>query len=637
MCGICGVYNHGTGRPADPGLVEAMTRSMTHRGPDDEGFHLDGDLGLGMRRLSIIDLAGGAQPMSGEDGSVVVVQNGEIYNFRELRRELEGRGHRFRTRSDTEVIVHGYEQWGLDVLGRLNGMFGIAIWDSADRRLVLARDPFGVKPLHYWHDGSELLFGSEVRCLLRAPQVRRAVDRSSLRLFLELSFVPSPRTIFEGVSKLLPGHALVCERGGVRHERFHRRVPRIRRIAPRQAVAEVREAVVGAVRRQMVADVPVGALMSGGVDSGAVAAIMTEAAGGPIDTFTVGFGAGYAKDELPAARLTAGRIGSRHHELIISPDDYLGWMPGCIGHLEEPVAYWSTVAFWKISELARATVKVVLTGQGADEPFGGYSRYLGERYGWAYRAVPGPARRALIDPAVERLPRNERLKRAIRSLGTRDPAHRYRRIASIIDESLALELFPPEALPDDGWRMEPWLADVPHLDGTSRMLYADARTLLADALLIYGDKLSMAASLEARVPFLDLELMELAESLPPSLKIRRGRRKWVLKEALAPWTAPETRRQPKIGFDVPVDEWFRGELRGQLEERLLGEGSACREHFRADTLRRMIDEHAQGRHDHKRSLFSLLTFEMWHERFIAPPSWPAPAVARPAATARGAA
>jgi len=628
VCGICGVYNHETGRPVEPALLDAMTRSMTHRGPDDDGTYLDGDLGLGVRRLSIIDLAGGAQPMASEDGSVVVVQNGEIYNFRELRRELEPRGHRFRTRSDTEVIVHAYEQWGLGALERLNGMFGLAIWDARRRRLVLARDPYGVKPLHWWHEDGQLLFGSEVRCLLCAPGVRRAVDVEALHLFLELSFVPAPRTIFAGISKLLPGHALVCDGDGLRHERFHRAIPAVRRSGTdEEAVVEVREAVARAVRRQMVSDVPVGALMSGGVDSGAVATIMTEAAGGPIDTFTAGFGAGYAKDELAPARSTSRRIGSRHHEIVIAPHEYLGWMPECIWHLEEPVAYWSTVAYWKVCELASQTVKVVLTGQGADEPFGGYSRYLGERYGWLYRAVPEPGRRAVLTPLIERLPRNEQLKRAARSLGTAEPERRLPQVVSIVDGSLKRDLVRPEHARDHGWAMEPWLDDVRHLDGMSRMQYVDARTLLADALLIYGDKLSMATSLEARVPYLDLELMALAESLPARLKIRRGQRKWVLKEALRPWLPQQTRRRPKIGFDVPVDQWFRGALRRPVEDRLLAPGSACRTYFRPEVLRRMLDEHGRGRHDHKRALFGLLAFELWHERFVGPATWPTPLAA----------
>jgi asparagine synthase (glutamine-hydrolysing) len=420
---------------------------------------------------------------------------------------------------------------------------------------------------------------------------------------------------------------LVCDPGGLREERFHRVVPSARRFgSDEEAVVQVREAVARAVRRQMVSDVPVGALMSGGVDSGAVATIMTEAAGGPIDTFTAGFGADYGKDELEPARETSRRIGSRHHEIVIAPEEYLDWMPECIWHLEEPVAYWSTVAYWKVCELAARTVKVVLTGQGADEPFAGYARYLGERYGWVYRSVPEPGRRALLGPLVERLPRNEQLKRAARSLGTIEPDRRLRQIVSVVDDPLRAELVKPEHLHDHGWAMEPWLPDVPHLDAMSQMTYVDARTLLADALLVYGDKLSMAASLEARVPFLDLELMALAESLPARLKIRHGRRKWVLKRALAPWLPPQTRRRRKIGFAVPVDEWFRAELRRPVEERLLSPGSACRTYFRPDVLRRMIQDHASGRHDHKRSLFSLLTFELWHERFIRPAAWPAPEV-----------
>ena len=629
MCGICGVFNYRAGLPADERLVSAMTAAMTHRGPDDDGFHVDGPVGLGVRRLSIIDIEGGAQPIGNEDGTVTVVQNGEIYNYRELRTELEGHGHVFRTRSDTETIVHAYEQWGVDGLARLNGMYGIAIRDDRTKTLVVARDPFGVKPLYYWDDGSTLLFGSEVRAILCSHQVRREVDPEALEEYVALTYVAAPRTAFEGIGKLLPGHALVYDASGGTTRRFHRMIPDHSEASSSddELVLELREAIATAIRRQMVADVPVGVMLSGGIDSATVAAIMTDVVDGPIDTFTVGFGAGFPEDELDEARETARRLGARHHEVVISAHEYADFLPESIWHLEEPVATTSTLAFHRVSMLAREHVKVVLTGQGADEAFAGYPRYLGERYGHLYRALPRRVRDRVVVPLVDRLPRNERLKRGVRSLGTQGVAARMRRVHQVLDDRYLAALLREPSRNGRGDGFSIWEGDVDGLGGVDAMTYVDARTSLADNLLLYGDKMSMAVSLEARVPFLDLTLMRLVESLPARLKIDRLTQKAILKRAITPWVPREVIARKKIGFATPVDTWLRGVLRGEVEERLLSEGSACRTYFQAETVRRMLSEHAEGRHDHKRALFALLTFEIWHEQFIAPTRWQ-PAAAR---------
>jgi asparagine synthase (glutamine-hydrolysing) len=626
MCGICGVYHYGDGAPADEHVVREMAANLIHRGPDDEGFHFDGALGLGVRRLSIIDLEGGAQPISNEAGTAWVVHNGEIYNFAELRRELESRGHSFRTRSDTETVAHAFEQWGLDGLARLNGMFGLAVWDSATRELVVARDVFGVKPLYYWDDGSTLVFASEIRALLCHPLVTRSIDATALYEFFGLGYVPSPRTAFAGIQKLVPGHALVRRPEGGEIRRFYRRIPAPRTGQPEGAlVEELRDAIFRAVRRQMVADVPVGAMLSGGIDSATVAAIMTEVTDGPIETFTVGFGGGFVQNELIPARETARRLGARHHEVVISPRDYADFLARSIWHLEEPIATTSTLPFYKVCELARPHVKVVLTGQGADEPFAGYPRYLGERYGSLYRTLPRVVRSWLVAPLVERLPRNEQLKRAVRSLGTRDPLERMKRIYSIIDEPLKGRLFRDgfEPASDDLEAIALWQGDVAHLDALTQMLYIDARTYLPDNLLVYTDKMSMAVSLEARVPFLDLELMELAESIGADLKIKRLTQKRILKRAMERWLPPEMLRRKKIPFATPVDEWLRRDLEAEVRERLLAPGSACSTYLHSEAVRTMIDEHRSGRQDHNRALFSMLTFELWHEQFITPSRWPA--------------
>jgi asparagine synthase (glutamine-hydrolysing) len=624
MCGICGIFNYESRVPADLDVVQSMAAAILHRGPDDDGFHADGELALGMRRLSIIDLAGGAQPIANEDRSHWVISNGEIYNFRELRRELEASGHVFATRSDTEVIVHAYDEWGRDAFARLNGMFATALWDATERQLVLARDPFGIKPLYYWHDGSTLAFASELRALFCHPRVPRAVDVRGLSAYLNLTFVPSPRTAFEHVTKLRPGHLLICDRHGARVERFHRSIPQPLEEPEDDLVERLQAVMARAIERQMVADVPVGVMLSGGTDSAMVATIMSRVSDVPIETFTVGFGGYFSKNELEPARRTAEWLGASHHEIVISSDEFADVLSQSVWHVEEPIATSAGFAFYRVCELARQYVKVVLTGQGADEPFGGYPRHLGESYGWVYRGLPLFLRQGVLVPLVERLPRNERLKRAVRSLATSDEVERMARVYAVLDEDLQHELLRDDssANGDIARAIAVWHGDAAKLDSVGKMMYVDARFSLADNLLLLADKLSMAVSLEARVPFLDLELMELAESIPSRMKIRRWQQKRILKRAMSKWLKDDVLQRKKVGFTTPIDEWFRGEINSAVKEQLLDEGSACRSYFRAEVVARMIREHETGRHDHKRILFSLLTFELWHQQFIAPSRWP---------------
>jgi asparagine synthase (glutamine-hydrolysing) len=624
VCGISGIVNYGSGAPVDVGTLQAMVAAMTHRGPDEDGFHLDREAGLGMRRLSIIDVLGGSQPIANEARSMWVVSNGEIYNFRELRSELEAHGHVFATRSDTEVIVHAYEQWGSSAFSRLNGMFGTALWDSKERVLVLARDPFGIKPLYYWDDGVQLAFASEVRALFCHPDIRRAVDTRAIADFLSLTYVPAPRTAFEGVSKLLPGHLLVCTRRGTRMERFYSSIPEPLEESEDELVERLRVELAAAVERQMVADVPIGVLLSGGTDSTTVATIMTESSQAPVQSFTVGFAGDFSMNELEPARKTAERLGLAHHEIVLSSGDFSGSLPEAVWHLEEPIATTSALAFYKICELARRHVKVVLTGQGADEPFAGYPRYLGERYGGLYRRVPSGVRALIAAPLVRSLPRNERLKRAVASLGTDDEVERMTRVYTVLDDDLRDELLTVDRGHSAELRdaIHRWHSDAANLDPLGKMLYVDARLSLPDNLLLYADKMSMAVSLEARVPFLDLELMALAESIPTAYKIRGLRQKVILKRAMSRWLPDDVLQRKKVGFATPVDEWFRGEMQPLLQERLLDDASACRMYLRADVVERIIRDHQSGRHDHKRILFGLLTLEVWHELFVRPPVWP---------------
>jgi asparagine synthase (glutamine-hydrolysing) len=621
MCGICGIYSYRGGEPADTRLLAAMTASMEHRGPDDQGSHLDGTLGLGMRRLSIIDLEGGHQPLSGEDGTMVAVVNGEIYNFRELRRELEARGHTFRTRSDCEVVVHGFEEWGDDCLVRLNGMFGLAVWDARSRRLVLARDPFGVKPLYYRVDDRRLLFGSEVRAILADSDVERAVDHIALDQFMRFTFVPSPRTLFAGIGKLRPGYKLICDADGCREERFDRTEPHVARPASRQAaIAETRDLVERAIERQLVADVPVGVLLSGGVDSSAITAITCAAQGAPVDTFTVGFEEGFVENELDEARRVAQRHGCRHHDVVMTSREFADFLPMAIKTLEEPIATPSTLPFFRLCQLAKESVKVVLTGQGADEPFAGYDRVTAARFERYYRGLPRIVRDKVARPLADRLPRNERLHRAVDALDIADPADRLAAVYSVISAAERTRLY-GEQLAQVPWEnpVTQWQQAAAGLDPVTQMLHVDARFSLPDSLLLYCDKISMAVSLEARVPFLDLPLMHYAESLPPGLKLRGRTRKYVLKEAVRGWVSPQALQRPKVGFRTPVDEWFRAGTQRELTDRLLAGDSVCRRYLSAAEVGRMIEAHRLGARDYKRILYSLLTFELWHAEFMTGP------------------
>jgi asparagine synthase (glutamine-hydrolysing) len=620
MCGICGLYNFRTGEPANEQLVHKMAVSIIHRGPDDEGYFVNGSIGLGMRRLSIIDLVSGKQPMSNETGSIWIVFNGEIYNFNDLRQDLEKRGHCFRTKSDTETIIHAYEEWGVEAFEKLNGMFGFALWDSSKQELILARDIFGIKPLYYTQVDGKLLFGSEIKAILADPSIERNIDLASLDDFLTFSFVPSPYTLFSGIRKIPPGHFLQVSSSGLILKRFAPEANGLQTKAENEWLEALRAEIESAVHRQMVADVPVGVMLSGGVDSATVAKLMQRFKGEPIHTFTIGFAGKFDQNELVAARRSAELIGSEHHEAVITAEEYARFLPKSLWYLEEPVATASTLAFYWICKLAREHVKVVLTGQGADEPFAGYGRHLGEYYSGWFRGIPSGIREYLIAPLVESLPRNEQLKRAVRSLGNPNSLERLVQVYTIFDGNLKHRLYKPGL--SNGNNRQPreavklWQDEVKHLDGLSQMTYVDARFSLADNLLMYGDKMSMAVSLEARVPFLDLELMKLVESMPPQLKIQGRTQKYLLKRAMAAWIAPEIIQRKKIGFLTPVDLWFRQDLKGYIRDRLMAPGSACRSYFEPAAIETLICDHEDHRHDYKRHLFSLLTFELWHDQFI---------------------
>jgi asparagine synthase (glutamine-hydrolysing) len=616
MCGICGQINFLNQEPVDSEVIRRMTDAIAHRGPDDDGYFVSGNIGLGFRRLSIIDLTGGHQPMFDAERTVAVVFNGEIYNYKELRALLKERGHRFLTNSDTEVIVHGYKEWGTEVFNQLNGMFGLAIWDLRKKRLVVARDAMGIKLIYYRIIDGRLSFGSEIRAL-SAADGNFEVDPVALSLFLRFRYTPSPRTIFEGVRKLSAGAMLIVENGEYREERWYNYTP-VPFSSPkedREATEELLELYRAAVRRHLLSDVPVGILLSGGLDSGLLLALMNEE-GGSWPAYTVGYGESFAGDELVDAAETAKLFGARHITVRLDQSEFEASLPKIVDSLEEPIASSSIVPMYFISERARRDVKVALIGQGPDELFGGYRRHLGVYYGEWWRSLPRSFRSSLSS-AVKQLPRNETLKRGVYSLGIHDRLHRYQHVFSIAPSPQIDALFRDDLLPagHGSELVDYWRALAPqmqHLDELGGFQLIEIRSSLPDELLMFADKLSMAHSLEARVPYLDRTVVEFVQRLEGSLKVRHGTRKWLHRRVCQKFLPPVIMKRKKRGFAVNVvDSWFNSTVRGKLSEMLMDDDSLMFDLLKPEPVRKLLEEHELGRHDHHKLLFSLVMFEQW--------------------------
>ncbi|RZU00783.1 asparagine synthase (glutamine-hydrolysing) [Rivibacter subsaxonicus] len=623
MCGISGIFNL-DGAPVDRDRLQSMTDTLHHRGPDGSGLFVDGAIGLGHRRLSIIDLEGGSQPIGNEDDSIQVVFNGEIYNFIELRDELIAAGHRFKTRSDTEVIVHAYEQWGTDCLNRFNGMFSFALWDGRERRLFLARDHLGVKPLYYHRTGNTLLFGSEVKSLLSYPDCTRDVDLRALGELFTFRYVPSPRTLFSGISKLPPGHFMVADQAGISIRRFWNWVPKHLSDPNEGAlIEEYLELVDSAVRLQLRSDVPVGLFLSSGVDSASLLSAMRRQLTGRIHTFTIGFEGGEKSNETDDASDLARHFGTDHEQMIVGASDYEQYFERYMWDLEEPVGNESAAAFYFVSLIASRRVKVVLTGQGADEPWAGYQRHLGVQLSESYRRLPRWLTGGLIKPAVQALPRNERLKRGVATLDEPDDLTRFTKIYSFFTPEMRSRLFSQDMRAEIGYQayeareaLAHLQRDVASMDPVSQMLYMDTRASLPDDLLMVNDKMSMANSIESRVPFLDRRLVEFVETLPTRYKLRSSSGKYLHKKALERWLPPAVVHRKKKGFDNPVQQWLRSKLLQHVESALFSADSSIRQYFDVDYVRRLVDLHGQGRENYMRHIYLLVSFEMWHRRFM---------------------
>ncbi len=631
MCGICGLIRT-DGRPADADAVRRMSAAVAHRGPDDEGLFCDGPAALGHRRLAVIDLSPEArQPLVNEDGSVRVVFNGEIYNFAELRAGLERRGHVFRSRSDTEVIVHLYEEHGEGCLDHLRGMFALAVWDAPRRRLLLARDRLGKKPL-YWAEGAgRLLFASEIKAILAEGSTPRVPDALAIHHYLTYDFVPSPLTAFRGIRRLPPAHFLVLEGGRVRIERYWRLAYGPKAAAPPgELEAELLRRLREAVRLRLVSDVPLGAFLSGGVDSSAVVACMAEAAPGAVRTFSVGFRE-QEFDETPWARAVAERFGTRHTELLVEPRA-LEVLPRLVWHFDEPFADSSAIPSWYVAQAAREHVTVVLNGDGGDEDFAGYGRYVANDADRRLEARPGGRlwRRARLLARRGR----DRMRGVPAMASLRED---LRRLSPDVANGLRLCRFRPE---EKAWLYHPAFTEAagagdslslleeaaaaPGAEGlVDRALAADIALYLPDDLLVKVDVTSMAHGLEARSPLLDHELAEFAARLPERLKLDRGRTKVAFRRALRDILPPELLERPKMGFGVPLARWFRGELRDFVRDTLLDGTARGRGIFREEAVRALLAEHLAGRRDRSSHLWNLVMLEQWHRTFI-DPAVPAP-------------
>jgi asparagine synthase (glutamine-hydrolysing) len=630
MCGICGQLVSDRASGADGDLLRRLNATLRHRGPDSEGYYVKGPVGLAISRLAVIDVAGGQQPISNEDGTIVVVFNGEIYNFRELRSELVNSGHRFKTQSDTEVIVHGYEQWGDDALHRFNGMFAIALWDEPQQRLLLARDRMGKKPL-YWHRSKHgLLWGSEAKALLAAPWVERSVNALALHHYLTLQYIPDPLTIFDGMHRLPAAHKLIIERGGEPQVTRWWQLqfePKLK-IDDTEAIERSQKLLAAAVNRRLISEVPLGAFLSGGMDSSTIVALMAEQSAKRVQTFSIGFEEP-RYSETHFARQVAERYKTDHHEFIFGAQDVIRVIEESVAAADEPLADPAALPLLELSRQARQTVTVALCGDGGDETLAGYRRYAIDRLLRPYSALPSWVTQSAV-PAIMRyvpepswIPEDRNVIAGLKRLGqfsATTPKASLVRWGSYFTHDDKLSLY------SDCWRDKfaqldtaEWVAHAYDEACASslldRTLHADHVTYLSGDLLPKTDRMTMAHSVEARSPFLDVEWLEWTARLPERLKVRRMSGKWLLKSAFGKLLPPAICARGKQGFGMPVGLWLKNELRDWARERLLN-NPPLTNWFRQSAIQRLVDEHESGRANHGKKLWALLIFTVWSKTYI---------------------
>jgi asparagine synthase (glutamine-hydrolysing) len=625
VCGIAGIVRS-DGAPVDRELVARMNEAIRHRGPDEDGFYFSDGVGLAMRRLAIIDLKSGQQPIHNQDRKAWIVFNGEIYNYRELRQQLEQLGHVFYTDSDTEAIVHAWDQYGTDCPKYLRGMFALAIWDERTKSLFLARDRVGKKPLLYAELDGELVFGSEFTALLEHPRISRDVDFEALHYYLTFICVPAPLTAYRAIRKLEPGHWLLWRKGEITIERYwHLDFSKKLDISEEEAGERTIDLLREAVRIRLMSEVPLGAFLSGGIDSSAVVALMAQESSEKIKTFSIGFDE-QDFSELHHARRVAEYVGADHHEFIVRPDA-MAILPTLVEHYGEPFADSSAIPSYYVSKETRGYVTVALNGDGGDECFAGYQRYAAMRLAQKYASLPGALREGVISNVVRTLPgfdaRQNVLRKAKRFIAAASlpPVERYLRWVSSFDEEAKQNLY-SESFRHETAKfrsasiLEPWFAKANGAGIVDASLLTDTMTYLPNDLLVKMDIASMTVSLEARSPFLDHHLMEFAASLPERLKLRRLTTKYLLKRVLKQLVPAENLNRSKMGFGVPIGHWFRGAMQPFLRQTLLSEKALSRGLFRPEIVRQLIDSHVAAKADHSHRLWSLLMLELWFDRFI---------------------
>lgn len=627
MCGIAGFIspNEAGSRDEREALLDRMCRVITHRGPDEQGMMVDGRAALGMRRLSIIDLKTGQQPIYDESGNLAIVFNGEIYNFRELKAELESLGHRFKTNSDTETIVHAYEEFGAQCLQHLRGMFAFAIWDKAKRELFIARDRVGKKPLYYsvtgGSDGGQFVFGSELKVLLTHGGVKREIDTAALDAYLSFGYIPDPLCIFKNVHKLPPAHYLTFRDGRIETQSywdFEYKENPVRK--EEDYIEELRALIKDAVNVRLISEVPLGAFLSGGVDSSAVVGNMARLMDQPVKTFSIGFNED-SFSELKYARIAAEHFGTEHHEFIVTPDlcdvvDELVW------HFDEPFADSSALPTYMVSKMARDFVTVVLSGDGGDELFAGYTRYVVDKKRSGLEKLPKAVRAGLLQTVSEMLPHSapgknylynaslDAVDRYIDSVSSFSPVNKR----SLYSAGLKQQLNGNSGAGEELFRS--FANSVETGDPVDKLLYLDSKTYLPGDILTKVDRMSMAVSLEARVPLLDHKLIEFVTTIPAALKLKGLETKYIFKQAVKGLVPDSILNRPKQGFGVPINEWINAQLRDRIREDLLEKRTLERGYFEPEYIKMLLDEHERGRRDHSHSLWVLWMLELWHRRFI---------------------
>src|SRR5580700_10532517 len=626
MCGICGQFNFGNAEPVERRNIAAMTRTLTHRGPDDEGYYFSGPIGLGFRRLSIIDLQRGHQPVSNEDGTVQIIFNGEIYNYQELRAFLLSKGHVFKTQSDTEVIVHLYEEFGPPCVEKLRGMFAFAIWNENTKTLFLARDRVGIKPLYYCLTDTSLVFASEIKAILADPSVAREIAPEMIDRFLTFLYVPGQETLLNGIRKLAPGHYLLVKDGKAVVEQYWdlRFAETTRSQSLKDAEADLTSLLAEAVELHMIADVPVGVLLSGGVDSTGVLSLAVHGTEKEISSFTVGFSGGEVADERPYARLAAKAFGTQHYEMTISAKDFAAFLPQYVWHMEEPVCEPPAIALYYVSRLARNYVKVLLSGEGGDEAFAGYSNYRNlvwlERIKRGLSPLNGAAARGLS--FADSLLHMPGMAKYVTLMNDRFPDYYYSRtsnphrntgngLGSLYSADFGQSI-------DREHSLAPVRELQAHVRGQNTldaMLYIDTKTWLPDDLLIKADKITMANSIELRVPLLDHKVLEFAASLPSSHKLNGVTTKFILKKALSQRIPKEIRDRKKTGFPVPYESWLRKDLKSLVWDVLTDSRTINRGYFRKDAVEGLLQANSNGS-DYSKEIFSLLSLELWQRTFL---------------------